>query len=857
MKHTIRATFLAGCGLLALAQPAWAAAAEAGAENSAADAGKPILNADDIIVTATRVNAETPITASVHTYQPQAIISRSIIEDSVPATADFSDVILLTPGASGYSNGGGPGLSESKTVLRGFQDGSYNMTYDGVPFGDSNNPTHHSTAYFPDGTYERIIVDRGPGAATDLGQASYGGNIHLISREAKDDFFGELQGVYGSYNTAQIRATINSGSLESLGGLKIIAVGEYKVSDSALTGQHGWYINGFIKAELPIGENAKFSILSSYNQSLDHQSDNNGVSCTLSALNPIKAAGPDGPWPSTNAENCNAGTQVAAYGKSFGLVEFGNPIFDGTLWPSARREWNWRNKTTDMEIARLQWNINDWLSVDNKAYTYFYKNFGISGETSTVPCTGGIATQLTCGGMSTRVPAPGATITAAGNASAFTTTAGNIPGYTKQNMYRTSGDILEFAAKTGIGTATIGLWYEHSTSYRFRYDYDFTRAFPTGAMGDGHFDFAAMTAFFNYKETNTVANKQLDGSIVPQYIRYDEHSSWDQIQGFGEFAFKLFDDRLTLTPGVKVQNFTRKINTPIAAQTTRVGINAAISYKPTLPYFSANFLIKPNMSVYAQFAKGFLIPQLSDSLEVIYPTASGGLSCVPPGGTTAAANCNLSPTRTTNYQVGMVYAGDRLNIDVDAYYIEASNSTSTDPSTGFSTTNGNPARYKGFEGQVSYVFMKGLTGIANGSVMTSKDDVTKLWLPQAPNYTATLGLVYRSDRFKISYIHKFTGRQFADGGACAPYTAGAAVPAGSFVQNNAFLCSAGQLVQIKPYSLGTLAASVKVGPVWIGGSIYNLFDDYSTVRIGSSTGATPLYFFNPGRSFQAQVKWTF
>ena len=146
------------------------------------------------------LSAETPITASVHTYQPQAIISRSIIEDSVPATADFSDVILLTPGASGTSNGGGPGLSESKTVLRGFQDGSYNMTYDGVPFGDSNNPTHHSTAYFPDGTYERIIVDRGPGAATDLGQASYGGNIHLVSREAKDEFFGELQGVYGSYN---------------------------------------------------------------------------------------------------------------------------------------------------------------------------------------------------------------------------------------------------------------------------------------------------------------------------------------------------------------------------------------------------------------------------------------------------------------------------------------------------------------------------------------------------------------------------------------------------------------------------------------------------------------------------------
>ena len=819
----------ASLAVLACATPTWASstvttAADGTTTDAAADQ-KLIGNADDIVVSATLVNSETPITASVNTTQPQAIISRSIIEDSVPATADFSDVILLTPSASSTSNGGGPGLSESKTILRGFQDGQYNITYDGVPFGDSNDPTHHSTAYFPDGTYERIIVDRGPGAATDLGQASYGGNIHLISRETKDDFFGELHGVYGSYKTAQIRATINSGSLDSLGGLKVIAVGEYKVSDSALSGQHGWYVNGFVKAELPIGENAKLSILSSYNQSLDHQSDNNGVSCTAKL---VTAPGGAGPFPQTDGNNCLATSQVGLYGKNYGLVVVTDPRFAGTLYPGARREWNWRNKTTDMEIARLQWNVNDWLTVDNKAYTYFYKNFGISAETTTTPCTGGIVTQVTCGGMSVKTVGTGL----GGNGGP--TVAGDIPGYTKQNQYRTSGDILEFTAKTGIGTASFGVWYEHSTSYRFRYDYNFTKAFAAGAIGDGHFDFAAAANFFNYKETNdTIAqfNKQLDGTQVPAYIRYDEHSSWDQIQGFAEFAFKLFDDRLTVTPGVKVQNFTRKINTPIAAQTTRVGIKAEASYKPTLPYFSANFLIQPNLSVYGQFAKGFLIPKLGDSLEVIYPTAAGGVTCIKPGTAVGAANCNLDPTRTTNYQFGLVYAGDRLNIDVDAYYIKASNSTSTDPSSGISTTNGVPALYKGIEGQVSYVFMKGLTGIANGSIMSSKnDDAANFWLAQAPNYTATLGMVYRSDRFKVSYIHKFTGTQYADGA---------------------------QLVEIKPYSLGTLVASVKVGPVWIGGTIYNVFNDYSTTKIGGSTGNTPLYFFNPGRSYQAQMKFKF
>ena len=47
------------------------------------------------------------------------------------------------------------------------------------------------------------------------------------------------------------------------------------------------------------------------------------------------------------------------------------------------------------------------------------------------------------------------------------------------------------------------------------------------------------------------------------------------------------------------------------------------------------------------------------------------------------------------------------------------------------------------------------------------------------------------------------------------------------------------------------------GPVWLGGTIYNLFNDTSTTKIGSPTGATPLYFPQPGRSFQAQMKFRF
>ena len=796
---TTTARLLAGAALLAVS----GAAAAAGAPDAAADApATGIRNADDIIVTATKVNAETPITASIATFEPQAIVSRSIIENAVPPTADISDVILLTPGASGTINGNGPGLSESKTVLRGFQDGFYNVTYDGIPFGDSNNPTHHSTAYFPTGTYERIIVDRGPGHATDLGQASFGGNIHIISRELSDRPGVDAQAVYGSYQSYLGRLTLQSGSIDRLGGLRVIAVGEYKDTKGALSGSPAWFANGFIKLEKPLGANAKFSILGSYNQDYYNQSDNNGVTCTGS----INFAGSQ-----TDGNNCIAGSQVALYGRDFGLVEPGNPRFANTPFPNARSDFNWTNKTTDFEIARLQVNLTDTISFDNKAYTYFYKNFTVSTQSSTVPC-GLTPSASTC-----------RSTTAAG-----TVINGDIPGYTKVNQYRMYGDIAQVDVRTSFGIGKVGVWYESSSSHRYRYSYDLSAAFAAGVYGDRHFDFAAMTKFYDYKRnTNNAYSVQLNGQAVPTYVAYDEYTGWEQIQGFGEFEFQLFDNRLKITPGIKVQNFTRTINTPIASQSARTGIQTQDSYKPTLPYLTANFLVKPNWSFYAQYAKGFLVPQLADSLEAVVRNASGVVICSP----SAVTNCNLQPTKTTNYQFGTVYAGDRLNIDADVYYIQASNSTSVDPSTGIGTTSGVPAIYKGVEAQVSYSLFPHLTAIVNGSLNSAKnDDARGLWLTQAPDYTALAGIVYSGENLKLSYLHKWTGRQFAD---------------------------AANLVRIKPYSLGTAAATVYFGPVGVGITVYNVFNDRSTTKIGSSTGASPLYIFQSGRSYQAQVRLRF
>ena len=712
---------------------------------------------DQIVVTATKVNEQTPITSSLAATQPQSIINRSVIANVVLPTSDFNDVILLTPGASQTTNGNGPGLSESKINLRGFKDGNYNMTIDGVPFGDTNDPTHHSTSYFPNGTYEQIVVDRGPGNADQLGQATFGGNINIYTRAVDDKFGGSLEGSYGTWNTQLYRGTLQTGELGTT-GIKAVFVGEHKKTDGALSYSPLVADNLFGKVIVPIGEGT-LSFVASYNNNYFNQADGNGA--TLD--------------------------QVARYGKGYAMTSVTAPDFATNPYFQTRQDWNFTRKRSDFEIVRLQVPLTEHFSIDNKAYTYFYKNYTVSASDITTPGAGQSASPLINGKP--------------------TVVKGDIPGYIKLNQYRVYGDILQGKYETGFGLLTVGAWLEFSDTHRFRYDLDMTRS----TFGDG----VILSRVDNYDQKTTGqiginANGtaitgpllQLNGQPVPQNIQFDENSSWYQQQYFAQFDWKPLDG-LTITPGVKHVNFTRSILSPIATQKARFGTDSEANFKKTLPFLTANYQIRDNWSVYAQYAKGFLIPALSN-LEV-----------------STAAPLIPDPTTTTNYQVGTVYAGQNLNIDVDAYLIKLSNTIiCTGAASAQCTNTGNPSTYKGFEGQISFVPFKHFTLLANGSVNDSSDDVTGFRVPGAPIYTALAGALYNNGRFKLSFVQKFTGKQYA--GANETFPVGAS-------------------------SIGIASAEAGIGPVALRVAVYNVFDNQSVTNISGGNQ----YFYNPGRSVQA------
>ena len=75
-------------------------------------------------------------------------ISGDFIKNFTSPLADFNEVVQMAPGTFSV-NSNGVGLGQGKTYFRGFKDGQYTMTFDGIPFQDTNDPTHHSWAFFP------------------------------------------------------------------------------------------------------------------------------------------------------------------------------------------------------------------------------------------------------------------------------------------------------------------------------------------------------------------------------------------------------------------------------------------------------------------------------------------------------------------------------------------------------------------------------------------------------------------------------------------------------------------------------------------------------------------------------------
>jgi len=414
------------CGARAWADAAPAASAPGSSTTSAGAEGTEVSN---VIVTAERgLAAKTaPTKASLDQVQPESIISRDFIERVTPETGGWTTVVLIAPSVSGITSNGG-GIGDYNVVeMRGFQDGQFNITYDGIAFGDTNDPTHHGADYFPTSTIGAAVVDRGPGAAGDLGQANFGGAIHYFSPTVSDTMGIVQKATYGSFNTEAAVTTLNTGYQPLLGGGKLLLNFDERRSDGELSLSGGDAFNQMLKFVLPIGDKLVVTLYGAHEWTRFNFEDSEG---------------PGETW-----------QQTVLYGKNFSMTNIPtDEHYTG---------YNYERKQTDFEYVDLKYQLTKDISLENQAYTYYYSNKTLS----TNDLTGLV------GGPNTSPP-----MAAGANPD-------DIGGYTKLNQYRVEGDIVRIDKDWSFGTLKIGGLVEGSDTNRFNEFLDFT----TGQTPDDKF----------------------------------------------------------------------------------------------------------------------------------------------------------------------------------------------------------------------------------------------------------------------------------------------------------------------------------------------------------------------------------
>ena len=680
-----------------------------------------------VTANSTAVSAIAPTQGSTIATQPQSIIGSTYIQENIPPTGDYTDIVAISPSVYTVTPNGS-GLMEAPVVsIRGFQDGQYNVTFDGIPWMDSNDFTHHSTSYFTNQETSSVVVDRGPGTAGTLGNATFGGTISVDSIDPQNQFGISPYISFGSWETAVEGARIDTGRLNSSGTTAVLNV-QNSSSDGYLTDAGQRRQSVFAKVVQPLGENTTLTFAAMWNK-LDQYV----------------------PFGATKA-------QIAQYGVNYGLND--NPA------SQAYYRYNQDQINTNMGYIGLHSEFDGW-TIDNKAYTYGYNHFGFNGEDPNGETPNGTAYGPD-----------------------------NVPGQHMRNTNRSWGDIFRLSKEIGPGEVRTGVWYDHQDDIRWLYEFDDTLNELNPVIAPGAPTLALASA-----------DRLMTDSLVT-------------IQPFVEYQWNITDNAY-FVGGVKYNYFKRDLEAPVN-QKTETPLDYSKDWNATLPSAAFHYAFTSNWTAYAQWAKGFLAPNLN-LLYVPNPSISDSA---------------VQPEKTTNIQLGTTWSSDRLTLSGDVYKIDFNNFVQSIKVGGITEFyNGGGVHYKGVELEGTYMLGGGFSVYANGSLNRAIQTTDGLWNANTPHKTAALGFIYNDGPVYASLVDKFVGKTY--------YTANATddTPIGG-------------------YAITNFAASYKFDPhisdvkdFKIGVQLNNIFNNTHINALAGTTVAdsTPLFWTIPARNFNFTI----
>ncbi len=349
-----------------------------------------------------------PMDARLDARSARTEITTHFIENYTTPTADNTEMIFFAPGTFSV-NSNGSGLGDSKNFFRGFSDCNYDITFDGIPYEDTNSPTHHSWAFFPAPFIGSIDFDRSPGSASTVGPTPFGGSINMLSKTLRQeqDVIGSVS--YGSFNTLLTDVQVNSGALGANHKTHFLADFNHLTSDGFQTGNGQMRSAGDIKVEYRFNDE---KILTGYS----------GVGLL-----------------DTNTPNTKGPTRTQYLAQYNYLLQSTNPT------RSDYAAYNYYHIPSDFEYAGFVMPLGHGWHLDTKQYTYSYYNQQ-NYATGTAPIT-----TANC--------SPGGVVSKS-------------CGVDKLNSYRKYGDISTVSQVSKYGIFRGGLWYAWATTSRHQIPQD-------------------------------------------------------------------------------------------------------------------------------------------------------------------------------------------------------------------------------------------------------------------------------------------------------------------------------------------------------------------------------------------------
>jgi iron complex outermembrane receptor protein len=290
-----------------------------------------------------------PSQGSLTARSAQSLISNEYIRNYTSPVSDYSQVLQMAPGTFSVSSNG-PGLGDTKTFFRGFKDGYYSMTFDGVPFNDTNDPTHHSWVFFPAQTIGSTVFDRSPGSASSIGPSTYGGSVNFLSPGLTSQQRVDGTVSYGSFNTKLYDFGFESGKFGN-DKMRLSIEGHRMTSDGYQTFNFQDRKAFSAKYQYAISPNVQLTGFSSVVDLHSNTPDQKG---------------------STRA-------QLQQFGNNFLLTD--NPT--SPLY----YKFDFYHIPTNFEYAGLKANLGHGWAIDNKTYTMRYYNKQNFNSTTAISAT--------------------------------------------------------------------------------------------------------------------------------------------------------------------------------------------------------------------------------------------------------------------------------------------------------------------------------------------------------------------------------------------------------------------------------------------------------------------------------------